>query len=117
MGYLEPGEYEAYGLTAETADEWVTMASALMEAHCRRPSLLVTQYVERMRLVAGSRTLRLSYLPVAAGAVTGLRVRYGRVRRGEIEDLWLMPVAYALWAAGELECAGCVASRSGYGHG
>ncbi len=42
-----------YGLTAETTDDWVTMASALMEAYCRRPSLLVTQYMERMRLTAG----------------------------------------------------------------
>ena len=50
MGYLLPTEYVQYGLTAETTDDWVTMASALMEAYCRRPSLLVTQYVERMRL-------------------------------------------------------------------
>jgi hypothetical protein len=95
MGYLEPSEYEAFGLTAETPDEWVTMASALMEAHCQRPSLLVTEYVERIRLVAGSRTIRLSYLPVAVGAVTGVRVRYGRGRRGEIEDPWLMHLALA----------------------
>ena len=100
MGYLQPGEYAAYGLTTETADEWVTMASALMEAHCRRPSLLTSQYVERMRLVAGSRTFRLSYLPVAAGAVTGLRVRYGIARRGEVSELWLSPVAYAFGLPG-----------------
>ncbi len=93
MGYLEPGEYEAYGLTAETPDEWVRMASALIEAHCQRTSLMVTGYVERIRLVAGARTIRLSYLPVAA--VTGVRVRYGRGRRGEIENPWLAQVALA----------------------
>ena len=65
MGYLDPTEYIAYGLTAETPDDWVGLASALIEAHCRRPSLLVTQYVERMRLTAGSQAVRLSYLPLA----------------------------------------------------
>jgi hypothetical protein len=95
MGYLEPGEYVAYGLTAETSDEWVTMASALIEAHCRRPSLLVSAYVERVRLVAGNRTIRLSYGPVAPGAVTGVRVRYGQARRGELQENWLAQVTLA----------------------
>ncbi len=54
MGYLLPTEYVQYGLTDETTDDWVTMASALIEAYCRRPSLLVTEYVERMRLTAGA---------------------------------------------------------------
>jgi hypothetical protein len=63
MGYLDPSEYIAYGLTAETTDDWVKMASALMDAHCRRQSLLVAQYVERARLTAarsrcGSATCR-----------------------------------------------------------
>lgn len=93
MGYLEPGEYVAYGLTAETPDEWVAMASALLEAHCRRPSLMVTSYVERMRLTAGSRTMRLSYGPVAEDAVTAVRVRYGQARRGEMMAHWLTQVA------------------------
>ena len=96
MGYLEPGEYVAYGLTAETPDDWVAMASALIEAHCRRPSLLVSGYVERVRLVAGNRTMRLSYGPVSA--VTGVRVRYGQARRGEIQASWLsqVPMAFGL---------------------
>ena len=58
MGYLLPTEYVEYGLPAGTADEWVTMASALMESYCRRVSLLATQYVERMRLTAGSQAVR-----------------------------------------------------------
>ena len=52
MGYLLPTEYAAYGLTAETSDDWVAMASALIEAHCRRASLHVTSYVERVRMTA-----------------------------------------------------------------
>jgi hypothetical protein len=91
MGYLLPTEYVQYGLTAETTDDWVTMASALMEAYCRRPSLLVTQYVERIRLTAGAQTVRLSYRPLAAAvgvtsALVGIRVRFGRQRRGELPD-------------------------------
>ena len=50
MGYLLPAEYAAYGLSAETADAWVIAASAMMEAHCRRPSLLAASYVERLRV-------------------------------------------------------------------
>jgi hypothetical protein len=91
MGYLLPTEYVQYGLTAETTDDWVTMASVLMEAYCRRPSLLVTQYVERIRLTAGAQTVRLSYRPLAAAvgvtsALVGIRVRFGRQRRGELPD-------------------------------
>jgi hypothetical protein len=92
MGYLLPAEYVQYGLTAETTDDWVTMASALMEAYCRRPSLMVTQFVERMRLTAGAQTVRLSYRPLAAAvgaasALVGVRARYGRPRRGELDPL------------------------------
>lgn len=86
MGYLLPSEYEAYGLRADTADALVAMASALMESWCRRPSLLAATYVERVRLTAGTQTVRLSYGPLAAGCVTGLRVRYGRPRRGDCEN-------------------------------
>jgi hypothetical protein len=98
MSYLDPSEYVAYGLTAETTDDWVAMASALMDAHCRRPSLLVTQYVERMRLTAGSQAVRLSYLPLAplgtaTSPLVGVRVRFGHSRRGELQDPMLAQVA------------------------
>jgi len=88
MAYLDPTEYVQYGLAAETPDDWVAMASALIQAHCRRPTLLVNQYVERMRLTAGSQTVRLSYLPLAPLApatspLVGVRVRFARPRRGE----------------------------------
>ena len=107
MGYLDPSEYVAYGLTAETTDDWVAMASTLMDAHCRRPSLLATEYVERMRLTAGAQTVRLSYLPLSPAALAGVRVRYGRPRRGEMPDPMLEQVAWAFampgsWSALDL---------------
>jgi hypothetical protein len=100
MGYLLPTEYVEFGLTAETTDDWVTMASALIEAYCRRPTLLVAQYVERMRLTAGAQTVRLSYRPLAAAAgapsaLVGVRVRYGRPRRGELPDVFREQIAWA----------------------
>jgi hypothetical protein len=105
MGYLLPTEYVQYGLTAETTDDWVTMASALMEAYCRRPSLLVTQYVERMRLTAGAQMVRLSYRPLAAAvgaasALVGIRVRFGKKRRGELPDPFREEVAWAFSVPG-----------------
>ena len=109
MGYLLPTEYVQYGLTAETTDDWVTMASVLMESYCRRPSLLVTQYVERIRLTAGAQAVRLSYRPLAAAAgagsaLVGVRVRYARPRRGELPDPFRQQIAWAFsvpgsWAA------------------
>jgi len=83
MGYITPDQYGAYGLDAETADELVTMASALMETYCHRPTLMAAQYTERVRLIAGSQTFRLSYGPLLPGALVSGRVRYARPRRGE----------------------------------
>ena len=105
MGYLLPAEYVQYGLTAETTDDWVTMASVLVEAYCRRTSLLVTEYVERMRLTAGSQTVRLSYRPLAAavGAISplvGVNVRYARPRRGEMLDPFREQIAWAFSVPG-----------------
>jgi hypothetical protein len=105
MGYLLPTEYVQYGLTAETTDDWVTMASALMEAYCRRPSLLVTQYVERMRLTSGAQTVRLSYRPLtaavgAASALVRVRVRFGKQRRGELPDPLREEIAWAFSVPG-----------------
>lgn len=105
MGYLLPAEYVQYGLTAETTDDWVTMASALMEAYCRRPSLMVTQYVERMRFTSDAQTVRLSYRPLAlaagaASALVDVQVRYGRPRRGELPDPFREQVAWAFSVPG-----------------
>lgn len=104
MGYLLPTEYVQYGLTAETTDDWVTMASAIMEAHCRRPSLLATEYVERLRVTGGAQTVRLSYLPLAganaSSALVSLKARYGRPRRGELADVFREQVAWAFTVPG-----------------
>lgn len=105
MGYLLPTEYVQYGLTVEMTDDWVAMASTLMEAHCRRPSLMVTQYVERLRITAGAQTARLSYRPlvVAAGnssALVSARARYGKPRRGEMPDAFREQVAWAFGLPG-----------------
>lgn len=105
MGYLLPEEYEAFGLGAEATDDWVAMASALMEAHCRRRSLLVTQYTERMRLTAGTQSVRLSYRPLAAAvgaasALVSVRVRYGQARRGEMVDSMREQIAWAFSVPG-----------------
>ena len=99
MGYLQPADYEAYGLAPETADELVTMASALIEGHCRRPSLLATQYIERVRLAEHNQTARLSYGPLFAGAITACRVRYGRSSRegfgSEIAQVFGLPGSWS----------------------
>jgi hypothetical protein len=89
MAYLSPSEYVAYGLDADTPDSLLNMAAVLIEANCRRPSLLATQYSERLRLFAGSQTVRLSYGPLLPGALLSARVRSARPRRGEDTGLGL----------------------------
>ena len=89
MGYLQPSEYTAYGLAAETGDDWITTASALMDAYCMRTTLNPAQYVERLRLTAGARTVLLSYLPLAAVApatspLVSVQARFAAPRRGEL---------------------------------
>ena len=105
MGYLLPAEYEEYGLPADTNDGWITTASALMESYCRRPTLLANQYVERMRLTAGSQSVRLSYMPLAivapaTSALVDVQVRYGLPRRGEQPDPVLAQIAWAFSVPG-----------------
>ena len=91
MNYLDTSEYESYGLEATTLTSWIAAASALMDAHCRRTTLGVTQYTERIRM-SGRHRLRLSYLPLATVApastpVITARGRYGAPRKGEGIDL------------------------------
>ncbi|WP_446745008.1 hypothetical protein [Silvibacterium acidisoli] len=99
MGYLQPSQYESYGLSADVTDDWITVASAIINTHCRRVSLNPTQYTERLRMVAGSQTVRLSHLPLAPIApanspLVSIQARYARPRRGELiypmqeEVLW-----------------------------
>ncbi len=88
MTYLDPSDYSVFGLDPATPQALVAAASALMEAHCRRPSLGVVSYTERLRLAPGRNTARLTYLPLApvapaATAIVSARARYGVPRRGE----------------------------------
>ncbi len=91
MGYLLPTDYVTYGLPADTTDDWITMASALIDSYCHRASLNPTQYEERMRITAHAQTVRLSYLPLVpvapnASPLLSVQARYIRPRRGELID-------------------------------
>ena len=91
MGYLLPTDYATYGLPADTTDDWITMASALIDSYCHRTSLNPTQYQERIRMTAHAQTVRLSYLPLApivpnTSPLISVQARYIRPRRGEMLD-------------------------------
>ena len=91
MAYLQPTDYPNYGLPLGTTLDWITAATALINSFCRRPDLNVIQYTERLRIVSGSRTVRLSYLPLAplgtaSSPLVTLQVRYAKPRRGEAID-------------------------------
>jgi hypothetical protein len=88
MNYLSPSEYGTYGLEATTAAAWVTAASSVIDAHCRRATLAVAQYEERLRTLSGRNRVRVSYVPLVAAApattaVVTARGRYAMPRRGE----------------------------------
>jgi len=109
MNYLQPSEYELYGLEATTALAWVTAASAMVDAHCRRVTLAINQYTERIRTVSGKRPIRLTYLPLnplapATSAIVSAQARYATPRRGEaeFEMMWDAAVAFGIpgtWVA------------------
>lgn len=106
MNYLQPAEYELYGLESTTALAWVTAASAIIDAHCRRATLAVVQYTERIRTENGQRPVRLTYLPLAVvapatSAIVSARARYATPRRGEYEPstdvaMWDAALAFTL---------------------
>ncbi|HEX3320411.1 MAG TPA: hypothetical protein VHR84_06890 [Terriglobales bacterium] len=88
MIYLQPSEYEQYGLEATTPASWVTAASAMVDAHCRRATLGVVKYSERVRVNDGRNSVRLTYLPLAisdsaSSPIVSMRGRYAMPRRGE----------------------------------
>jgi hypothetical protein len=88
MNYLDTTEYLTYGLDAATDPSWVTAASAIIDAHCRRTTLGVNQYEERLKMPPELNTVRLSYLPLiavppATTPIVSLQGRYGIPRRGE----------------------------------
>ncbi|HEX4487562.1 MAG TPA: hypothetical protein VH088_14920 [Terriglobales bacterium] len=88
MNYLSPSDYLAYGLEATTPDSWVTSASTVIDAHCRRATLGVTQYDERRRIAQGRNSVRVTYVPLtivapATSEIVSARGRYAMPRRGE----------------------------------
>jgi hypothetical protein len=91
MSYLDASEYEEYGLDPAVPDAWVAMASTMVDSHCRRPTLNVAQYTERIRVLPGARTVRLSYLPLATVApgttpIVSANGRFAQPRRGEVDE-------------------------------
>lgn len=100
MNYLATSDYSTYGLDPATDPSWITAASAIIDAHCRRMTLGVNQYEERLKLPPELNTVRLSYLPLVTVAplttpIVTLNGRYGVPRRGE----WPFPelsLEYAL---------------------
>jgi hypothetical protein len=92
MNYLLPSEYEQFGLETTTPEAWTGAASALMNAHCRRASLAVMQYVERLRVSPDRNLVHLTYLPLSAvppatNPIVAMRGRYASslLRRGEFQ--------------------------------
>jgi hypothetical protein len=125
MLYLQPTDYLTYGLNPATDQSWVTAASGIIDAHCRRATIGVNQYEERLRLPPELNTVRLSYLPLVTvaplpTAIVTLQGRYGIPRRGEwpfpelslefalvfaLPGMWtaIDPTTIDIWAdAGEL---------------
>jgi hypothetical protein len=125
MNYLQTTDFLTYGLDPTTDPSWVTAASAVIDAHCRRETLGVNQYEERLRLPPELNVVRLSYLPLVTVApattpIVSLQGRYGIPRRGEwpfpelslefalvfaLPGMWttIDPTTIDIWAdAGEL---------------
>jgi hypothetical protein len=96
VNYLSPTEYQLYGIDTTTDAALVGAASSLIDAHCRRATLAIAQYEERMRMTADRNTVHLTYLPLAPLApatspIVSGRGRYTMPRRGEwpFDDLRL----------------------------
>jgi len=96
MNYLSATEYQLYGIDTTTDLALVGAASSLIDAHCRRATLAIAQYEERIRMMADRNTIHLTYLPLATLApatspIVSGRGRYTIPRRGEwpFDDLRL----------------------------
>jgi hypothetical protein len=102
MQYLAVSEYEDYGLEAVTPEALVASASTLIDSICRRPSLGITQYSERVRVAPESGRARLTYLPLsvqspATSPLISVSVRYGA---GELSNDLAQNVAHAFGVSG-----------------
>jgi hypothetical protein len=107
MNYISSAEHAQYGLDPATPESWIGAASALIDAHCRRPSLAITQYVERMRIDPHRNLAQLTYLPLtpvapATSAIVAIRARYSRsqLRKGDVVNDLVADVALAFSLAG-----------------
>jgi len=88
MNYLSASEYVAMGLDATTPAALVSAASSMIDAHCRRATLGVAQYEERLRMPPDRNCARLTYLPLtplppAILPLVSAQGRYCIPRRGE----------------------------------
>lgn len=97
MAYLQAAEYAAYGLSADTPDAWVEAASSMMEAYCKRSSLLSATYTERLRVSRPWGTAQLTYGPVTA--ITAVQARYAP--RPEVQDGLLLEWALTFGTPGQ----------------
>lgn len=99
MNYLSPPEYELYGIDTATSESWVGAASVLINAHCRRPTLSISQYTQRLRVRPGRNTVQLVYLPLAplapaTNAIVSARARYAPAAARKGEDPALSELVY-----------------------
>jgi hypothetical protein len=106
MAYLQPADYPNFGLPDGTSADWITAATALINSHCRRPDLNVTQYFERLRLASGLQSVRLTYLPLApfgnaSTSIVHIEGRYANPRRGEAPENRLFDIACAFSLPGQ----------------
>ena len=97
MAYLDPSEYVSYGLSADTPDAAVAAASAILEAHCKRGSLLVASYTERLRVNRTWGTAQLTYGPF--GQLTAVQARCAADRDHRCEAMF--PYARVFGVAGQ----------------
>ena len=66
MNYLSDSEYETYGLESATPESFVAAASSLINTYCRRPTLAIIEFTERIRVFPGRNNVQLTNLPLAA---------------------------------------------------
>ncbi len=93
MNYLSDSEYETYGLESATPESFVAAASSLINMYCRRPTLAIATFTERIRVMPGRNNVRLTNLPLAdlgdaTSPLVSARGRYAPPRRGEDTTMW-----------------------------
>jgi len=93
MNYLSDAEYETYGLESATPKSFVAAASSLINVYCRRTTLAIAEFTERIRVMPGRNNVRLTNLPLAAltdesSPLVSGRGRYAPPRRGEDTTMW-----------------------------